>query len=361
MVVANDLSAGAVAAMRRNLALNFPPDRPVDAWAPMLHESEQADETLPSDAQGAATTPSTADQSAAVAEASGAEAVRGALNPSIHPDCRVSINQGDAISLMYEHRDIPKRFDLVDLDPYGTASPFLDAAVQSVSDGGLLCVTCTDLAVLAGHNYPEKCWSLYGGVSVKAEYSHEAALRLVLHAIASAAGRYGRFIQPMLSLSIDFYLRVFVRVWSRPETVKQNASKTGLVYTCSKCSAFHIQPMGRGTASQNAKTGLTNWKFGSASGPPTDTHCSECGGTFHVGGPMWFGRLHDEMFCTALLETLDSGKHKVGTEARIRGMVSTARDEIDAPFYFHPAKIAGLFHCASPALAPIVYVQYVLC
>ena len=136
----------------------------------------------------------------------------------IHPDCKVHANEADAISLMYQHRELPKRFDLVDLDPYGTAAPFLDAAVQAVTDGGLLCVTCTDLAVLAGHNYPEKCFSLYGGVSIKAEYSHEVALRLVLHAISMAAGRYGRFVEPMLSLSIDFYLRLFVRVWSRPDT-----------------------------------------------------------------------------------------------------------------------------------------------
>lgn len=56
---------------------------------------------------------------------------------------------------MYQHRE-KGRFDMVDLDPYGSAAPFLDAAVQCVNDGGLLCVTCTDLAVLAGTNYPEK-------------------------------------------------------------------------------------------------------------------------------------------------------------------------------------------------------------
>lgn len=329
-VLANDLSASAVQALKRNLALNFPPDRPVDEW---IHMDEEVDD----EPEEAGETPAPT------------------VPSSIHPDCRVHVNQGDAIALMYEHRDLPKRFDLVDLDPYGTASPFLDAAVQSVADGGLLCVTCTDLAVLAGHNYPEKCYSLYGGVSLKAEYSHEVALRLVLHAISMAAGRYGRFIEPMLSLSIDFYLRVFVRVWTRPETVKQNASKTGLVYACSKCSNFHIQPMGRCTESASSKTGHTTYKFGSASGPPTDTHCAECGGTFHVGGPMWFGPLHNKVFCNELLATLDTGKHPVHTEARIRGMVSTARDELDAPFYFHPAKIAGLFHCSSPAIAPIVH------
>jgi hypothetical protein len=58
--------------------------------------------------------------------------------------------------LMYEHRHPAKRVEVVDLDPYGTAAPFIDGAVQCVTDGGLLAVTCTDLAVLAGHQYPEK-------------------------------------------------------------------------------------------------------------------------------------------------------------------------------------------------------------
>jgi len=57
---------------------------------------------------------------------------------------------------MYQHRDPRKRVDVVDLDPYGTAAPFIDAAVNCIADGGLLCVTCTDLAVLAGTQYPEK-------------------------------------------------------------------------------------------------------------------------------------------------------------------------------------------------------------
>lgn len=42
--------------------------------------------------------------------------------------------------LMYQNRAIGSRFDVIDLDPYGSAAPFLDAAVQAVSDGGLLAV-----------------------------------------------------------------------------------------------------------------------------------------------------------------------------------------------------------------------------
>jgi len=57
---------------------------------------------------------------------------------------------------MFNHRQEKARVDVVDLDPYGTAAPFIDTAVQAVKDEGLLCVTCTDLAVLATTNFPEK-------------------------------------------------------------------------------------------------------------------------------------------------------------------------------------------------------------
>jgi tRNA (guanine26-N2/guanine27-N2)-dimethyltransferase len=38
--------------------------------------------------------------------------------------------------LMYNHRAASARVDVVDLDPYGTAAPFLDAAVGCIADGG---------------------------------------------------------------------------------------------------------------------------------------------------------------------------------------------------------------------------------
>ncbi len=46
----------------------------------------------------------------------------------------------------------------VDLDPYGSPSAFLDSAVQSVADGGMLLCTATDMAVLCGGN-GEVCYS----------------------------------------------------------------------------------------------------------------------------------------------------------------------------------------------------------
>lgn len=66
-------------------------------------------------------------------------------------------------------------------------------------------------------------YSNYGGVSVNTSWSHEAALRLVLNSISTAAARYGRVITPLISFSIDFYVRLFIRVDSRPNEVKKLA------------------------------------------------------------------------------------------------------------------------------------------
>jgi tRNA (guanine26-N2/guanine27-N2)-dimethyltransferase len=121
--------------------------------------------------------------------------------------------QSDAVDLLYAHRHQP--FHVIDLDPYGTASPFLDGAIQAVTDGGLLCITCTDMISLAG-NQPDSCFVKYGGVPLKSDFCHEMAVRLVLYALKTTAARYRRHIVPLVSLSIDFYVRIFVRVYNSP-------------------------------------------------------------------------------------------------------------------------------------------------
>ena len=63
------------------------------------------------------------------------------------PSYFLNVSEGDAALLMYQHREKADQYDVIDIDPFGSASIFLDAAVQAVSDGGLLCITCT------GSNY----------------------------------------------------------------------------------------------------------------------------------------------------------------------------------------------------------------
>lgn len=301
---------------------------------------------------------------------------------------KIEVNHGDAIVHMYSkiaaHQALTEKdkakgrcekYDVVDLDPYGTAATFLDAAVQAVrDDGGLLCVTCTDAGVWASNGYPEKAFALYGGVPVKGLFSHEAGLRLILHAISTSAARYGLAIEPLLSLSIDFYARVFVRVSRSPAAVKFTAGKTMVVYNCDVgCGAWATQFLLRNKSQQNKNGSGAFYKHTMAQGPTADQHCAHCGSIMHLAGPMFGGRLHSPDFVKRILDKLpEASKETYGTTERVRGMLTTALEEHleeaegaegavapkskdDAlaevepyPFFFLPTALARTIHCATP-------------
>lgn len=82
------------------------------------------------------------------------------------------VHTSDAIDLMNTMRKEKRFHDVVDLDPYGTAVPFLESAIQSLADGGLLAVTFTDMAVLCARK-PHVCFYKYGGAPLSKAHCHE--------------------------------------------------------------------------------------------------------------------------------------------------------------------------------------------
>lgn len=250
----------------------------------------------------------------------------------------------DASLLMYEKRGRNERFDVIDLDPYGSPSPFVDAAVQAVTEGGLLCITCTDMAVMAG-NSGETCYSKYGSVSIKSKYCHEMALRIILHSLDQRAGVYQRYIQPLLSVSVDFYIRVFVRVFTGQATVKNSASKQALIYNCVGCGSFHLQRMGRRTS--NGK----HMKYSAATGPPVGPECEHCGHRHQLGGPIWAEPLHDRPFVQKVLAAVSGNPSRFGTSRRIEGILSMVTEELEeVPLYYAVDSLSSTVHCNTPPL-----------
>ncbi|KAK1988914.1 N2,N2-dimethylguanosine tRNA methyltransferase [Colletotrichum cereale] len=295
----------------------------------------------------------------------------------------IQMSHDDAIAHMYRRiaDDLTNRdrfgnpskenkYDAIDLDPYGTAAPFLDAAVQAVrDDGGLLAVTCTDGSHWAGHCYAEKCFSLYGGAPVKGLHSHEVGIRLILHALTTTAAKYGLTIEPQLSLSIDFYCRVFVKVRKSRDAVNYQGGKTMIMYNCPGCSAWETQPMVRTRPAPKKKEGYF-YKHGLSQGPPTDSHCKHCGSSMHIAGPMYSGPLHNPDFIQGILDLLPTvDKSVYQTTSRIEGMLQTAMEEylpgpepaedLDAkdkelarvdhyPFFVMPSRLAGTLSTQQP-------------
>ena len=319
---------------------------------------------------------------------------------------KVKTSVGNANAHMYN--SIPQdvlgfskaRYAVIDLDPYGTAVPFLDAAVQAIADDGLLCVTCTDTGVLNSVGYLEKAFALYGGLPTKGSHCHEGGLRLILHAISTAAAKYGKSVEPLLSLSIDYYARVFVRVKRSPNDVKLLAGKTMIVYACDVgCGAWQTQFLARHTA-QDSKHGNVFRKYIASQGPTTEPNCPHCGmrthvsrticaklmvaDTLQIAGPMYGGPLHNTDFINRMLSHIPGmDKAVCGTKDRLEGMLSTALEEAEVydayfqtkpqsegkksrdgmlqrvdpavvdkhPFYFAPTSVARVLHCQSPSVA----------
>lgn len=170
-------------------------------------------------------------------------------------------------------------FDVIDLDPYGTATPFLESAFNSIKDGGLLCITCTDAAVWASTGYAEKCFALYGGIPLKGENGQEAGIRLLLHAIASCAARRGMYIEPLLSLQIDFYARMFITVSKDPSAVKTNASKTAFVFTCEQGCGSWLETNLMETNYLVSDSGKSSVRFVRSKAPPGVGKCLHCSAT----------------------------------------------------------------------------------
>lgn len=308
---------------------------------------------------------------------------------------KITPNLDNAIGHMYRvayaepgthgPQHVNQKYDVVDLDPYGTAAPFIDAALQSLNEGGLLCVTCTDSGVFASTGYCEKTWSLYGGAPIKGPHMHEGGLRLIINSVATAAAKQGLAIEPLLSLSIDFYIRTFIRVRKSPADVKFLFGKTMDVLGCDHgCGAWTINMRGRNTK-QIGKNEQVWWKHTIGQGPPVDHLCEHCGSKRHLAGPMWAGPIHNAAFVGKILEDLETVDPEVyKTKPRIEGMLSTALEELQVndevlsykpssqrsdseeivpkvppetldlhPFFFNPSAVSKAIHCVAPPDAAI--------
>jgi tRNA (guanine26-N2/guanine27-N2)-dimethyltransferase len=250
-------------------------------------------------------------------------------------------NQGDACQTFYKALAEGVKYDVVDLDPYGSAAPFLDAAVQCVSDGGLLCVTCTDLSVLAG-SQPESCFGKYGSVNIpNSPYTHEMALRILLYSIQSTAAKYKLAIEVLQSCSIDYYVRVFVRVWNSPLRMKEASSKTGMLITCLRCNCFEIQIIGKLVKTEKG------FKYGPAQ-VSVEPLCLNCGQKNHVGGPIYADKIHSKNFVSRMIGNVVKQPNNYGTWDRMIGMLMVIFEELeDHPLYYDFSKLCNVVHAST--------------
>ena len=181
----------------------------------------------------------------------------------------VSVKHKDANCTLSCNASPKKRFDIVDVDPFGTPAPFIGSAIRALRNHGLLALTATDLAPLCGV-HSKACIRKYGGKPLRTEYCHELAIRLVAGCTATLAAKHDVGIHVVFSHSSEHYIRLYCQIAYGAEKGDESIKTLGYILHCFNC-------LHRETIRQ---------PFGNLT-------CPECGSKMDFAGPLWLGNIFD--------------------------------------------------------------------
>ena len=244
---------------------------------------------------------------------------------------RVLVMNEDANLLLSRYAAPRKRFSFVDIDPFGSPVPYMDAALRALRNGGLLALTATDMAPLCGV-HPQACVRKYGGKPLRTEYCHELAVRLLIGCLTMMAAKHNIGINVVFSHSTDHYIRVYAITRHGATEADDSVRMMGYILHCFTC--FHREP----------SKGLFSF---------LERECAECGSTLSTAGPLWLGKMLDETFCGLMEKEVDGRGLK--QEKRILKLLSVVRNEAEAPLtYYVIDKICDKLNLPIPPLIEII-------
>jgi tRNA (guanine26-N2/guanine27-N2)-dimethyltransferase len=220
----------------------------------------------------------------------------------------------EAANMLSKYSSSNMRFDMVDLDPFGTPTPFYDSAIRATKIGGVLAATATDMAVLCGvHSKAAK--KKYGVSVLSTDYSKETAIRILIYSIIRAAAVHNIAAFPLFCYSSDHYVRGHFILKTGKSKVYDLINQIGFNSHCQKClyRTFY------------QKT------------EEFQKQCPRCKGKLKVIGPIWLGSLFDSNVChnmiNFLLSTSISFKH------RVERILKLALEELNMPPLFYAINI----------------------
>jgi tRNA (guanine26-N2/guanine27-N2)-dimethyltransferase len=249
-----------------------------------------------------------------------------------HVGKQVTVKNKDANLLLSSHGAPHKRFDAIDVDPFGSPVPYIDSAVRALRNHGLLALTATDMAPLCGV-HPKACVRKYGGKPLRSEYCHELAVRLMAGCLATVAAKHEIGLNVVFSHSAEHYVRLYATVEYGAKMADESLRNMGYMLHCFKC--FH-------------RESLTGLSLIGHSGK-----CGECDSKLSIGGPLWLGRIFDESFCRLMEE--ETKQKELGNKKKIEKILALAKNEADAPIgYYVVDRLCDALNLPVPSVKSVV-------
>jgi tRNA (guanine26-N2/guanine27-N2)-dimethyltransferase len=193
-----------------------------------------------------------------------------------------------------------KPFDYVDIDPFGTPTPFMDAAVKSLRKGSILAVTATDTAALCG-SAPKACLRKYWATPLRNYFMHETGLRILIRRAQLIGASQQKALIPLFSYAWQHYMRVFFICTTRNTDVDNILKQHRMISFCTSCLVTGV-----GTATAVLKK----------------CKCSK----ELIAGPLWTGQLWDQKLLSSLAK--ESNEHAAFLNL-LKGEAA-----INAPFFY---------------------------
>jgi tRNA (guanine26-N2/guanine27-N2)-dimethyltransferase len=238
---------------------------------------------------------------------------------------RIIVKNKDANTLLSNYSSPENRFNVVDIDPFGSPSPYIDPAVRSLCDGGIIALTATDMAPLCGV-HPKACFRKYLGKPLRTEYCHELAVRLLINCLVLSIARHNLGINVLFCHSTDHYIRVYAQINYGTNKANESIEKLGYILHCFNC--FNRQVVSKITDLLSVK-------------------CELCGCIMDVAGPLWIDKLFNKEFCTKMVREIEN--IQLGTRKRLEKILNNVLAEIDAPpTYYVIDRISKLLGVPSP-------------
>lgn len=220
----------------------------------------------------------------------------------------IEIHQHDASMFLRCNRG---EFDVIDIDPFGTPSPFLDSAGYCARRESLLCVTATDTSALCG-TYKEPCIRKYNSKPYKSEYCHETGIRILAGFCALTLSKYAKCIEVLLSHSTEHYMRLYLKIKKGSKRTDETLKNIGYISHCKECL---YRQTTKGLAAS------------------TPDICPECGEKLIQAGPLWLGNIQNKEFITEMIA--ESENKKLNTKDKLLKLLNSCLIEADSPATFY--------------------------
>ncbi|MHA1385219.1 MAG: tRNA (guanine(10)-N(2))-dimethyltransferase [Candidatus Helarchaeota archaeon] len=238
-----------------------------------------------------------------------------------------------ANDFMIEYSKKVKRFNIIDLDPFGTPVPYLDVALYAIRGDGLISCTATDMPPLVGiKHHLQSCIRNYGSIPLKTEYAHETALRILIGFIVRMAAKGDKAIRILFSHSSNHYIQIFAKIEHGILLANEVIKNIGYIGHCFECENRIVQK------------GLI---------PELIYDCEFCGKKRKFAGPLWLGKLCDIGFCQEMLNNLKD--LDLNTKNRIKNLIEMIINEsIGIISYHNIHRIGKKNHLNIPPISKII-------